>query len=172
MLIMIQIFISVTFLISFITKIMSLNGFRTTISDLGIRKPFDVIGVFVTLFLEFIIFSFIIFEKTRVYAEVTLIVTLLIFTWSVNRSTKEKQDINCNCFGDILEEKLGTKTFIRILILGILNIILLFSSEPSSILDLNVIEVVLSVFTSVGLLLSYILISKFHSVSIILRRQK
>lgn len=172
MIIFFQLFISLLFFISAFGKLKILKNFVHTIESLGFSKKLAKIGSIFVISLEFLISVLILFEKTRLFAEIILFATLLIFSWSVWKSTKIKKSVKCNCFGDILEENLGKKTYIRILVFLILNFILFGYTKESSILNSNLTDVILQLFISIGILLMYVLLTTFYRVSLIFKGGK
>jgi uncharacterized membrane protein YphA (DoxX/SURF4 family) len=166
-----QIFISIIFLVSSISKLKSLSNFKETIQELGFSSKMSGVGANFIIIIELIITILILFEKTRLIGEVFLTFILLLFSWSAWRAVRINRKIECNCFGNLSNSSLGNRTFLRIIPIGILNSILFLYPMETSILGSSWTEVIFIMFSSVGILIIYILLTTFYNVTSMLQRR-
>lgn len=166
-----QIFISIIFLVSSISKLKSLSNFKETIQELGFSSKMSVIGANFIIIIELIITIIILFENTRLIGEVLLTFILLLFSWSAWKAVRINRKIECNCFGNLSNSNLGNKTFLSIIPIGILNSILFLYPMETSILGASWTEVIFILFSSVGILIIYILLTTFFNVTSLLQRR-
>lgn len=171
MILLIQVLISVIFLMSSISKLKSLNSFKSTIQELGFSTKISGFGAVFVVVVELLISVFILFEVTRVIGSVLLTFSLLLFSWSAWKALKIKKEIQCNCFGNISNGSLGKKTFLRIIPIGILNFILFFYPKDATIIGQSWLEITSAVFSSIGVFIIFSLIITYYNVTSILHRR-
>ena len=170
MILLVQVLISVIFLMSSISKLKSLNNFKNTIQELGFSKKISGLGAIFIVVIELLISVFILFEFTRVIGFVLLTFTLLLFSWSAWKAIKIEKKIQCNCFGNISNSSLGKKTFLRIIPIGILNLILFLYPKDTSIIGQSWMEITSAVFSSISIFIIFSLIITYYSVTSLLQR--
>lgn len=156
---------------SSISKLKSLNSFKSTIEELGFSSKISGIGAVFVVAVELLISVLILFEFTRVIGAVLLTFSLLLFSWSAWKALKIEKEIKCNCLGNISNGSLGKKTFLRIIPIGILNFILFLYPKDATIIGQSWIEITSAVFSSIGIFIILSLIITYHNVTSILHRR-
>jgi hypothetical protein len=143
--------LSAIFLISGIAKAYSNSNFETTLRLLNIPYPKFSSRLFIGV--EILLGITIPFSIFCVWASLAL---SLLFIFFVVQSKRLKVSIDCNCFGSLSNDKLGTSTIVRALVMAIIAIAiiiypnLLLSTFPGWI----IVFTILNAFTLVSFYLT------------------
>ena len=156
-----QIFICTIFLFSAISKLISFNRFKNVFYYLGFNDVVSLIGATIILTSEFLASIFIIFKSTFTYAITLLIFLVLSFLFATIYSQSKKLDIKCNCFGELIDEKLGKTTYIKILFLTILLSILIINGNSVGILEMPFETTIYLIFSCLNIMFLYFLLNSF-----------
>ncbi|MDP4085006.1 MAG: hypothetical protein Q8934_10390 [Bacillota bacterium] len=167
--IFIQIFISMLFLFSTFSKIISFNKFKNVFYYLGFNNVFSVTGATFILTCESLVSILIIFKSTFTYGITILIFLVLSFLFAAIYSQFKNLDIKCNCFGELTDEKLGKSTYIKIIFLTTLFLILIINNKNVGILEMPFETTIYLVFSSLNIMFLYFLLNSFIKF-LILRR--
>ncbi len=150
-----QIFIAIIFSISAVAKLIALPSFRKTLENIGIPGKFRSFVSIVVPILELVISVMILWEVTLTFGLLLLFLLLLAFLGAVLYSFTKQNRISCNCFGSIADETLGWGTIVKIILLGASGVYVLWESQYSSIWNYEIIDVILTVFISIAVLIIY-----------------
>jgi hypothetical protein len=163
----IQVFLSLVFFVSTYSKVISLNDFQKTLSSLGIIGIFNPISATFIIFSELLVSLLILFDSTRLIAEIVLIFLLGSFLVGATITIKTNKKIKCNCFGELSKEFLGKNTLVKIFFISILNVILLWSKHESGLLYFSTLEILFIILAGIGTLSIYFLINVLKEFKII-----
>lgn len=119
--------LSILLLLSAVTKWFGLKEFYRTLYKLKVPASIIIFIGWLVPSLELLIAIGFLFKVTALWSEILLFPLLIAFLWAVY--TGQKSGLKCNCFGNMLQEKFGPISYLRLAILAILNVILLFNVE-------------------------------------------
>ncbi|MBD8499011.1 MauE/DoxX family redox-associated membrane protein [Paenibacillus arenosi] len=156
----IQIFLSIIFLASALSKFMNPLPFRRTLEQLGVASKLVPLSTRVVPTTEFIVAVFIVVEETRILGQIGIGALLLSFSWSVWRA--RGKELDCNCFGNLLPEQFGMKTMARILLLAAMVVYLFVYSQPTGLQGAQIQEWLAALFITLSILTGYGLLSAMH----------
>ncbi|SYX84826.1 MauE/DoxX family redox-associated membrane protein [Paenibacillus alvei] len=159
---MFQIILSSLFFISAISKIFDFKELMSTVKMIGIFKGQSKILSISVIMFEIASSLFLLFKETAKLGSLVLLLLLFIFILiSLYTKFVLQKNIKCNCFGSLSEENIGVKTIIRNIIFLIFVTIVLFNN-PTDILTLDYLNVILVVMTAIGCFYSTTLFTQFY----------
>ncbi len=145
-------YLSLIFVFSGVSKLLSLADFRTTIERLQLpagRLP--IVPVLICT-AEIAAGAGLLFSWSRMLAQIAIFILLAGFGYAVYQArVVQKQEITCSCFGSWSNETLGRNTVVKVACLGLLNALIWLFTEPVNTLSMPVQEAVLTVLSSVGI---------------------
>ncbi|AGA59349.1 MAG: hypothetical protein C6W55_16105 [Thermobacillus sp.] len=153
-------------IISSISKFVSRKNFQKTLFEIGVkRNQIKILGWLVPA-LELILGLFLIIPPVQMVGQVAVLLLFIAFAAVVSRAVYQKKQPDCNCFGNLLPEKMGVSTLIRLVVL-IGMILYLLIVESITIDTIPAQQLVYQAFTSIGYIVIYILTSSIvkHSVT-------
>ncbi|WP_367591152.1 MauE/DoxX family redox-associated membrane protein [Heyndrickxia shackletonii] len=157
----IQIFTSIIFLFSSVSKLFTLSQFINVFQSLGFNKTFSLFCAISTFLLEFSVSVFIVFKSTVSIGMIILILLIFAFLGTTIYSQIKSLKIKCNCFGNLMEDNLGKSTYYRIFFLLILFFSLTFSQNYIGITEISDTITINFVLSSINLMLFYFLFNAF-----------
>ncbi|KMJ56906.1 hypothetical protein AB685_19495 [Bacillus sp. LL01] len=160
------IFLASTFFISSVSKLNSRESFYKTLHTLGFHAKYNSFIFYMIVLSEMLISIFIIFSVSRMYAHLLIYLLLIIFIYVFYLVRKSGRDVNCNCFGDLTEERIGKFTLIKIGILFILNTSVWLYSVDATITSYPITIVIEMFSIATGIWLLYFLLISYRKVSI------
>lgn len=149
-------FMTVVFLTSSVSKFSSSKTFHRTLIRLGIKSQYTRILVWFIPLVELIVAVLLVTPGGQRAGQIALLILLLLFAFVVGQAVFRKIDTDCNCFGDVLPEKLGISTLVRLIIL-LGAAIYLIVSEPVDLIHLPLDQLIHQAFASIGWFVAYIL---------------
>jgi len=161
---LIQIAVTVVFLVSGVSKLADMEAFQKTVTEVGVPSRVGYWFAWSLPILEMLLSVAMVFEFTRVPGHVLGLGLLLMFalvTWHVLR---RKATIKCSCFGTLVPENFGPTTFARQAILTVGITIVLVDGTPFSWTTVTVTDWVSSITSAVGVVLLYVLLANYHRV--------
>lgn len=150
----ISIFLSTILIYSFISKFLSYKDFKKTIEKLGFPK----FTAWFVMAAEIVIAVLLLIDSVRQIGKLGALLLFLSFYFVAGLSLYKKLDVTCNCFGKASEEKLGWGTIWKVTPLFVLSAAGVVINETSSILLLDVTELISCVGLSIGLLSIYLML--------------
>lgn len=128
----IRIPLSVIFLVSSLSKIFTIEEYFETIYEFRILPELLIFFCgYLIILAEYILGIFLLFNKTAKIAASGLIVLILFFLTAIVINLIRGNIVECGCFGNYLEEKIGWSILLRdFIILGLLYIINKNSPNP------------------------------------------
>lgn len=115
------VFLISVFILSGIMKLIQPKSFRKTLDDLQFPKFISGTLTYLVPLLECAAAVLLIFPETRIVGELLIVALLIGFTFSVWKAARLKSAVACNCFGNLIPETIGLKTFYRIVVLLIID---------------------------------------------------
>lgn len=159
---MFQIVLLSLFSISAISKIFDFKELVRTVEMIGIFKSQSKILSISVIMFELASSLFLLFKETAKLGALILLLLLFIFILiSLYTKFVLQKKIKCNCFGSISEENIGGKTAIRNIILLIFVTIILYNN-PTDILTLDYLNIILVVMTAIGCFYSTTLFTQVY----------
>ncbi|ADU31017.1 MauE/DoxX family redox-associated membrane protein [Evansella cellulosilytica] len=160
-----QVFLIVIFIISGISKLISISNFIDTIKELGFSKKFSSVIAIMLSLLEVVVGVSLLFPAIFLLSFIgifTLIICFSIATW---KSFHIVDKVNCNCFGTLADESLGLGSVLKILILFFITVWLLINYNHISIWSHSSLEIITSVMITISTIIIYsflLLLKKFN----------
>lgn len=154
-------FLSATFLISSIPKIVNLNHFINLVVEYKILpKTLSVLYAIMLPFTELIFAILILNERTVIYGTVGLLFILITFKIAVFINVKNKKEILCGCHGKLLDTKVGKFTLLKIGALILCVLVLLISGMAQTV---HIQYSFLTAFSGIYLSILFLLVQKAWS---------
>ncbi len=152
-----KIFISTIFLISSLGKLSGLSGFQASLTELELnKKAARVISYGVPIVELCLSVLLMLGSPYSILAEFGIFILLVGFSWSVWRARQIGSAVKCNCFGNLVNEKLGPSTIAKIVFILVFDLYLLMNNHLSrDITDFPLSEICSMVYSSVSLFLIY-----------------
>ncbi|GAA0372899.1 MauE/DoxX family redox-associated membrane protein [Bacillus horti] len=165
-----RIFLSILFFFSALLKIVDKQNFINTIKDIGIRKELLSLA-FGTLIIFEIIASILLWINSLVVFGLSLVYLLsIIFLFQTVKIIRSEEEVQCNCFGSLTDEKLGYSTLIRIFIILSVNTYLIINiNSMNSTFSLS--EIFSYTTTSLGLIMLYSLLHTYTSLRVKINKE-
>ncbi|MFB4326803.1 hypothetical protein RB298_31205 [Priestia sp. BR_2] len=145
-------FLTLVFVFSGVSKLLSLADFRTTIERL--QMPAGRLRIVPVLICaaEIAAGAGLLFSWSRAAAQIAIFILLAGFGYAVYQArVVQNQEIQCSCFGSWSSEALGLNTVVKIACLGILNALIWLLSEPVNLFLMPVQEAVLTMLSAGGI---------------------
>lgn len=145
LLIFMRVFLGTILLAAAILKLASLNSFRTTLVQLGIKKLNFSISVGIVI-LEIIVGILIYIDQTQRIGSIMVIFLSISYLWAVWISKQKNHEIICNCFGILVPETLGYHTIGKVVFLLLLDFSpLIYNSD---LFEYSFYKIVIYIFIS------------------------
>ncbi|MBD3919085.1 hypothetical protein H8B09_09990 [Paenibacillus sp. PR3] len=161
---MLQIFLATVFLFSGAAKLTSRFSFYETLSSIGFKDASARRLSWIFPFVEIVAAALLLIEPLRLPGEALLLCMLAGFiVVSIRAIRAKEQKVDCQCFGNLVEEPLGTATLVRSLVLAACLIPLLLHSEGTGLYQMAATDTVSAVFCSLGILMIYAIAAAFRS---------
>ena len=128
-----QLFLSIVFAISAVTKMLSFGKFEDTIRKLGIPDRYCSAAGILIVAGELAAAVLVLWEPYRHCGGIVLMLLLGSFTWAVWKAMRAGKKLECNCFGEFTSETLGSKTLVRIAVLLSLDLYLLLHQNSTDL---------------------------------------
>ena len=143
-------------ILSSLSKFASRKAFHKTLFEIGLKsRQIIVIGWLVPA-LELISGALLLIPPLQTVGQAATLLLFILFAAVVGRTVLRKKAPDCNCFGSLLPEKMGVSTLIRLAVLMALTLYLLLT-ETVALDAVPARQLVYQAFTSIGLILAYIL---------------
>jgi len=164
MYILIQVFLAAVFVVSAAAKLASRYSFYETLLAIGLKDSTSKQVSWLFPLVEIIAAGLLLFEPLRLIGEVVLLCMLAGFVVISIRAMRIKgQKVDCQCFGDLVEEPLGVATLIRSIVLIACLIPLLLRVEETGLYQMAAIDVLAAIFCSLGIIMLYALAVAFRN---------
>jgi len=154
---LLKIFLSVIFSISSLGKLSGLSGFQSSLYELKIGDKYVKVISYAIPIVELCLAVLLILSSPfSNIGEFGIFIILIGFSWSVWRAYLIGSTVKCNCFGNLVNEKLGTPTIAKIILIIIFDIYLVLNNNLNKSLNyFTPGEVFSMVYSSVSLFLIY-----------------
>ncbi|MDU5145409.1 MAG: hypothetical protein E6230_24845 [Paenibacillus dendritiformis] len=164
---LIRMVLSVLFLFSAITKIVALDAFKQTLTELGFsRRGYRSLLITIVLGLEVVAAISILTDQWLLYGQIGIFVLSTGFIWATYKAISQRKRIICNCYGNLTEEQFGMNTIIKNVVIILLTVSLFFENSPSSIIQASLIDILYAACVSAGLIILYSLIIQAQRKSV------
>ncbi|WP_396021480.1 MauE/DoxX family redox-associated membrane protein [Brevibacillus brevis] len=164
MLLISQTLLIVTFLMSGLAKIIRIKDFHNTLSQLNHSAMIVKLALFTVPSAE-IITSILLFNKnTIVYGLILIFALSLTFIIETIRILRLKKDVECNCFGTIINEKMNLVTIIKNIIILFISLYLLFNGNTVFEYSYKVSEIISAVLFVIGVHLIYFTLANIYNI--------
>ncbi|AVV58020.1 hypothetical protein C7121_18770 [Paenibacillus glucanolyticus] len=158
--------LTVIFVFSGVSKLLSLPDFRTTIERLQMPAGRSPIVPVLICAAEIAAGAGLLFSGSRMYAQIAIFIMLAGFGFAVYQAkVVRKQEIVCSCFGSWSSETLGMSTVVKIGLLGLLNVLLSIFSESVDFWSLPAQEVVLTVLSAIGVAVLALVVLNYYTLA-------
>jgi hypothetical protein len=162
LLILLQVFIATVFVFSGTAKLFSRFSFLETLLLLGFTRTASRQLSWVFPIIEIAAAGMLVYEPLRLIGELMLLLMLFAFIVISIRMIRSKQKVDCQCFGDLVEEPMGTGTIVRSIVLAACVVPLLLHQEKTGLYALDFMEIASVIFTSLGILIIYALAAAYR----------
>ncbi|MNZ92647.1 hypothetical protein D3C78_1116790 [compost metagenome] len=162
---LVLVFLIVVFLLSSLGKFLNIKSFRETMLQLRIPYPWSGIGTVGVPIAELLACILLLIPSIQLYGQLLILLLLASFIWASWRA--RGRSVDCNCFGGIVGEQFGRMTYLRIVVIFILNMVLFFTTSNIALLEFSLIEMISAILTSIGIIVIYsllVLLQKYNSV--------
>lgn len=156
-------FLAIVFLVSGVAKLLSRHSFYDTLLEIGLKENSSAKTVsWLFPLAEIVVAVLLLIERTRLTGAIMILAMLILFVMISIRAlaTKEKK-INCQCFGNLVEESLGASTLIRSAVLFLCVIPLLLHREETGLYQLSGLEMEFAFLFSIGIIALYALLTAY-----------
>ncbi|TYP79403.1 MauE/DoxX family redox-associated membrane protein [Paenibacillus methanolicus] len=161
--ILLQVFLATVFAFSGIAKLASRFSFYETLLAIGLKDSYAKLGSRAFPFVEIASAALLLVEPLRLAGEAILLCMLAGFIIISIRAMRAKdKQVDCQCFGDLVEEPLGTATLIRSIVLVACMIPLLLQGEATGLYRMAAMDVIATVFCSFGIVMIYAIAAAFR----------
>lgn len=167
----VTIFIATLFIVSSITKLRSPKAFQVMLEQLGLSKKITRFSMLFPV-AELLVGLTLLWPPIRLWGQVSVLMLLIIFSWSAWKALSANNKVKCNCFGSLTDESFGLSTVLRIAVLIILDLYLLISHDATSLNSIHLIEIVDVILFSLGVMVFYSLIVISFETRILTFKQK
>ncbi|RAR43590.1 MauE/DoxX family redox-associated membrane protein [Paenibacillus sp. MDMC362] len=157
-------YLTVIFVFSGVSKLLSLADFRKTIERLQLpagRLP--IVPVLICA-AEIAAGTGLLFSWSRILAQIAIFIMLAGFAYAVYQArVVQQQEITCSCFGSWSNETLGMITVVKIAFLGSINALIWLMSEPVNLFSMPGPEMILSLLSAIGLVVISLVMLNVYS---------
>ena len=162
-----RIFLSTVLLVASISKLINVKIFRVSLKELQLNSAASYFFSWGIPVLEIVTATLLLFNYPFLsVGEVALFILLGGFSWSVWKAYKIGNDIKCNCFGNLVNEKIGLNTLLKVLLMGLLNIYLIVEHDSfQDIIHLPLLEILRMIYSSIYVLLIYSMLTTLFTKS-------
>ncbi|WP_155972707.1 MauE/DoxX family redox-associated membrane protein [Paenibacillus sp. Leaf72] len=150
-----EVFCFIVFIFSGISKIVSKEEFGKTVSSLLESKKLVRITVIVVPFFEIVAAALMLFADTKWISKILILGLLGAFLVASFIAISKKRSVSCNCFGNLIPEKLGYDSFYKISFLIIVDAFLMLDTSNYTLLNGPIENIVVSVIVSTVVLVVY-----------------
>jgi len=152
-----RIFLYVILLVASMSKFFSIVNFRDSLKELKLSAVAAKFYSWGIPLLEVTAATLLLLSGPLVLAgEVALWLLLGGFSWSIWKAYRTGLSVKCNCFGDLIDEKIGLSTIMKVILMASLGIFLWVGHESiHSIVHLPLQDVLQMVYSSVYIILIY-----------------
>ena len=165
--------ISLLFLVSFVSKLVRFNDFKSVFLSIGFNNRLSLFGAGIILLLEILVAVLIVFKSTTGYGQFLLLFLILTFIFTTLYSQLKKLKIKCNCFGAITNENLGMTTYVKNSILLLLLLYISIGQRDNvGIEDFSIEVIIHLLIASINVILIYFLLSSFINLVLLRRSPK
>ncbi|MBP1993581.1 MauE/DoxX family redox-associated membrane protein [Paenibacillus eucommiae] len=164
-----QIFLFIMFLLSGFLKLLDIKSFQSTLNQLNIIPKLVKLLSYMVPLLEILSAVLLLFETTRWIAECSLFCLCGAFVWTVYQSISKSKKIECNCFGNLGSETLGSITIVRIMLVVAMTLFLMVSGQNTDLYALSKTDWIGSISISIGIIVLFSLLQTFNSYKKILK---
>jgi glycopeptide antibiotics resistance protein len=162
--ILLQVFLATVFVFSGAAKLASRYSFYETLSALGLKDSSSKVVSRLFPFIEMLAAGLLLYEPLRLAGEAVLLLMLAGFIVISIRAIRAKgQQVDCQCFGDLVEEPLGAATLIRSIVLITCIIPLLMHGEETGLYTMAAMDIMATIFCSFGIVMLYALAAAFRN---------
>lgn len=156
--ILLQVVLATVFAVSAIAKLISRYSFYETLSAIGLKDTASGIVSWAFPLVELTAAGLLLAEPFRLAGELLILCMLAGFIAISIQAIREKGNrVDCQCFGDLVEEKLGAATLIRSFVLAACLVPLIAHQGETGLFDMEAMEVAAAVFSGLGIVMFYAL---------------
>lgn len=153
----IQVFLITIFGVSGVGKLLHRSNFVHTLNQLQLSKWMPpVLSVLVPLG-ELLVCLCLLIPTAQVLGYGITLLLSMSFIWAGIRGIGAKKQVDCHCFGQFLEEKLGWNTLVKAILLIVVSAYSLWSHEAANLFLIDWLEVTCAIFVSIAVIMLYAL---------------
>ncbi len=160
--ILLQVFLATIFIFSAVAKLIARYSFFETLEAIGMNRLYSNIVSWAVPLFEILAGSLLLIEPLMVAGEVILLCLLTGFVViSIRAMRAKEQKVDCQCFGDLVEEPIGINTLIRSIVLIAFTVTLLLNAEETALYKMSTMDILAALFCSLGVIMLYALATGF-----------
>lgn len=125
--------LAVVFIVAGVAKLLDLQGARRMMAAFGVPPRFASKSGTVLPFLELATAVALVVQPTARWGGVAALVLLFVFIGGIANSLARGRNPNCNCFGQIAEAPVSSRTLVRNAVLAALAVIVVARGAGSSL---------------------------------------
>ncbi|GIQ70980.1 hypothetical protein DUZ99_06770 [Xylanibacillus composti] len=148
-------FLITVFLVSGVGKLLSRATFEHTLIQLKLSRRATPFLSYAVPIGELLIVVCLLIPTVQLLGYVTAMLFCISFMWSGIRGIRAKKKVDCQCFGQLLEEKLGWNTLVKSAVLIFASAHNALAFVPVSIFDFSFVDLVSACFVAISILLIY-----------------
>lgn len=153
----VQVFLATMLIVAALAKALAAEQFRATLRALAFPGLVRRVAPVAVPAAELATATLLMSERFRFSGQLALVLLLASFAAATWRAIKLRNPVSCNCFGPLLPETFGSRTWVRISVLGGLDAFLFASRGPTGLTGASVAEWLSATTLSLGGLALYAL---------------
>lgn len=151
----IQVFLITIFGVSGIGKLLHRSNFVHTLNQLPLSRWMPpVLSVLVPLG-ELLVCICLIIPTVQAFGYGITLLLSMSFIWAGIQGMSTKKQVDCHCFGQFLEEKLGWNTLVKAMLLIVVSAYSLWRNAAANLFLIDWLEVTCAIFVSIAVILLY-----------------